>query len=480
MKKIFFKRLTIPIFLLLALYSCDQNQYNDSNWNPATTKVGGERELEMPRPPHVPKPDLEKRHALKMIVNMEVTEEVWELANGVEYTFWTFGGSVPGRFIRVREGDLVEFHLKNHPDNKFAHNIDLHAVTGPGGGASSSFTAPGHETVFSFRALNKGLYVYHCATAPVGMHIANGMYGLILVEPHDGLPPVDREYYVMQGDIYTRGKYGESGLQPFDMGKALEENADYVVFNGAVGSLTGDNALTANVGETIRLFVGNGGPNLVSSFHVIGEIFDKVNIEAGDMVSHNIQTTLIPAGGAAMIEFKVDVPGTFIIVDHSIFRAFNKGALAELVVKGEENKDIFSGKQREGIYQGEGGAIQELPEEKKKPVPALSKKEKIEAGQIVYKQVCQACHQANGQGISGAFPPLAKSDYFKEDIRNLVSPIVNGLTGTIKVNGQVYNSMMPKQTLTDAEVANVATFVMNNFDNSGGEVTADMVRKLRK
>jgi nitrite reductase (NO-forming) len=129
------------------------------------------------------------------------------------------------------------------------HNIDLHAVTGPGGGAAASFTAPGHSSVFSFKALNPGLYVYHCATAPVGMHIANGMYGLILVEPREGLPKVDREYYVMQGDFYTKGKYGEPGLQPFSMEKAILEQPDYVVFNGSVGAMTGDKAIKANVGE---------------------------------------------------------------------------------------------------------------------------------------------------------------------------------------------------------------------------------------
>ena len=206
---------------------------------------------------------------------MEILEKEGTMTDGTTYNYWTFGGSVPGSFIRTRVGDEVEFTLSNHPDNKLPHNIDLHAVTGPGGGATSSFVAPGHEKKFNFKTLNPGLYVYHCATAPVGMHIANGMYGLILVEPEGGLPVVDKEYYVMQGDFYTKGENGDPGLQPFDMQKAVDEDADYVVFNGSVGALTGDNAITAKVGETVRLYVGNGGPNLVSSFHVIGEIFDK-------------------------------------------------------------------------------------------------------------------------------------------------------------------------------------------------------------
>lgn len=177
-------------------------------------------------------------------------------------------------------------------------------------------------STFSFKALQPGLYIYHCATAPVGMHIANGMYGLILVEPKEGLPPVDKEFYVVQGDFYTKGKYGEAGLQPFDMEKAIREQPDYVVFNGSVGSIAGDNALKANVGDKVRIFIGNGGPNLVSSFHVIGEIFDEVRVEGGTLINKNVQTTLVPAGGAAIVDFKIDVPGVYNLVDHSIFQLY--------------------------------------------------------------------------------------------------------------------------------------------------------------
>ncbi|MEO6904343.1 MAG: copper-containing nitrite reductase, partial [Bacteroidia bacterium] len=327
-----------------------------------TIKVVGESIAELTSPPFVPKP-VGNREATKLIVNMEIIEKVDTMTDGVTYVYWTFGGSVPGRFIRTRVGDEIEVHLMNHPNNKLPHNIDLHAVTGPGGGAASSFVAPGHVVVFSFKALNPGLFVYHCATAPVGMHIGNGMYGLILVEPAGGLPKVDKEYYIMQGDFYTKGKTGATGLQPFDMQKAVDEQPTYVVFNGRVGSITGSKAITAKVGERVRLFVGNGGPNLVSSFHVIGEIFDNVQVEGGDLINKNVQTTLIPAGGASIVDFKCEVPGTFILVDHSIFRAFNKGALGMLKVTGDENKQLYSGKQTDGIYHPEGGTIQTMPGE---------------------------------------------------------------------------------------------------------------------
>src|SRR6516225_9196723 len=238
-------------------------------------------------PPFVP-PPIHRSYPAKVIVDLEVVEKQMQISEGVNYTFWTFGGTVPGSFIRVRQGDTVEFHLKNDPANKMAHNIDLHGVTGPGGGAASSFTAPGHESQFTFKALNEGIYVYHCATAPVGMHIANGMYGLILVEPPQGMPAVDREYYVMQGDFYTTGKYREKGTQPFDMEKAIAEQPTYVLFNGSEGSLTGDKAMTAKTNETVRIFAGNGGPNLVSSFHIIGEIFDRVQFEGGTRYQENV------------------------------------------------------------------------------------------------------------------------------------------------------------------------------------------------
>lgn len=445
--------------------------------SPQNMKTHGEETAVLTAPPQVP-PQLKRNYPSKVKVELEVREVEGPIADGVKYTFWTFGGTVPGSFIRVREGDEVEFHLKNHPDSKMPHNIDLHAVTGQGGGATSSFTPPGHESVFSFKALNPGLYVYHCATAPVGMHIANGMYGLIFVEPTGGLPKVDREYYVMQGDFYTKGKYGQAGYQPFDMEKAIKEQPDYVVFNGSVGALTGDKALTAKAGETVRLFVGNGGPNFVSSFHVIGEIFDNVHIEGGDTLNHNVQTTLIPAGGAAIVDFKVDVPGTFILVDHSIFRAFNKGALGMLKVEGPENKTIYSGRIDDRIYQPEGGAVQTMPEQAQVE-KAGSKVDRIKLGKLVFQQNCASCHQPEGQGLPHAFPPLAKSDFLNANHDRAVGVLLHGLQGKVTVNGEVYESVMPQLNLSDEDIANVLTYVLNMWGNNGGEVTPEKVLELR-
>lgn len=484
MNKFKTKALVSMIGAALALTSCAQVGEKSASTNNAKASMSATKlpiiQGVLTQAPNVP-PPITRNYAAKVVINIETQEKVMRMADGVDYMFWTFGGQVPGEFMRVREGDEIEFHLSNNPNSKMPHNIDLHAVTGAGGGAASSFTAPGHTSTFSFKALNPGLYVYHCATAPVGMHIGNGMYGLILVEPKGGLAKVDREYYVMQGDFYTKGNYGEAGLQAFDMEKAIKEQPDYVVFNGSVGALNGDKAITANVGETVRLFVGNGGPNLVSSFHVIGEIFDKVYVEGGTLKNEHVQTTLIPAGGAAIAEFKVEVPGTFIMVDHSIFRAFNKGALGMLKVNGPEDKIIYSGKQADKVYLPEGSAAQSIanpnPVEESKPI---TKNEQVALGQNIYESNCLACHQAKGEGIPNAFPPLAKSDYLNADHNRAISIILHGRSGPITVNGKNFDSVMPAVALNDAQIANVLTYVLNSFGNDGGQVTPTQVAEERK
>jgi nitrite reductase (NO-forming) len=291
--------------------------------------------------PTVP-PPVQRTGPQLVEVDLEVREIDGRLADGAGYTYWTFGGTVPGTFIRVREGDTVELTLTNAPESTATHNIDLHAVTGPGGGAEATSVDPGETKTFRFQALNPGLYVYHCATPVVPVHIAQGMYGLILVEPAEGLPEVDHEFYVMQGEIYTEAKRGDKGMQVLGFDDMLAEDPDYVVFNGAVGSLTGERAMKVNVGDTVRIYFGVGGPNLTSSFHVIGEIFDTVYPEGAlaDAI-HDVQTTLVPTGGSAVVEFTVEVPGNYILVDHSLSRLL-KGAAGILTVEGPDNPQVFT------------------------------------------------------------------------------------------------------------------------------------------
>lgn len=430
-------------------------------------------------PPPQAAPSPGRRGPATVRVDLEARELVLPLADGVQYTFWTFGGTVPGSFIRVREGDLVEFHLSNHPASLMPHNVDLHAVTGPGGGAAASFVAPGHATTFAFRAIQPGLFVYHCATAPVGMHVANGMYGLILVEPAGGLPPADREFYVMQGEFYTDTVFGEPGLRRFGMAKALRELPDYVLFNGAVGALTGERALVAHPGERIRLFLGNGGPNLTSTFHIAGEVLDRVTTGASSAPSVPVQTLSLPPGAAAVAELTVEVPGTYVLMDHALFRAFNKGALGTLRVEGAPDPRVYRGRIAEDVYLLEGAALQTLPVQPSPRDAAASPVERREAGRRVFAQTCQACHQEDGRGVPGAFPPLAGSDFLNADPRRSISAVLNGLQGPITVNGRPYSAVMPALHLSDAEIADVLTYVYSQWGNSGVTVTPALVREIR-
>lgn len=293
-------------------------------------------------PAEVPAP-IGDREPQTVKVDLEAVEVVGQLADGTTYNYFTFNGAVPGPMLRIRVGDTVELSLKNADGSVFNHSIDLHAVTGTGGGHSFTDTAPGQTTSFTFKALAPGIYVYHCATPSVPHHITNGMYGLILVEPEGGLPPVDHEYYVMQGELYTSQPFGSTGELTFDAAKMADEDPEYYVFNGASMALTQEgNVLKSSVGDTVRIFFGVGGPNKTSSFHVIGEIFDRA-YNFGSLTSPpltDVQTVTVPPGGAWMVEFKTDVPGTYILVDHALSR-LERGLAGYLIVDGEEQPDIY-------------------------------------------------------------------------------------------------------------------------------------------
>ena len=287
-------------------------------------------------------PPIKRTGPEKVRVDLETVELEARLDSNSTYTFWTFNGRVPGPFVRVRVGDHVEVHLKNNENSSMMHNVDFHAATGPGGGAGATSAAPGEEKTVTFKALNPGLFVYHCAVPPVAQHISNGMYGLILVEPEGGLAPVDHEFYVMQGEIYTEESFGTPGLLTESYDKLLNETPEYFVFNGHVASLTEHYPLKAKVGETVRLFFGVGGPNFTSSFHVIGEIFDRA-YQLGSVTSPpitDVQSISVPPGSANIVEFKLEVPGRFVLVDHALSRA-ERGLAGYLIVEGPENKDIF-------------------------------------------------------------------------------------------------------------------------------------------
>jgi len=323
-----------------------QGQFVVTPRPPAQTVV----EADISREPTDLPPPIGKREPQTVRVDLFAAEVEGRLAEGTTFGYWTFNGKVPGPFIRVRVGDTVDIHLKNSADSSMIHSVDFHAATGPGGGAAALQVDPGKEKSMTWKALVPGLYVYNCATPMVSEHIANGMYGMILVEPEGGLPPVDHEFYVMQGEIYTDMPFGQRGSAEFSVEKLLNERPEYFVFNGSVGALTRLHPLHAKVGDTVRIFFGVGGPNFTSSFHVIGEIFDKVYLLGGVLSPplQGIQTTTVAPGGAVITEFKLDVPGNYTLVDHALARA-ERGLLGILSVEGAPNPDIYNGQVMPGM-----------------------------------------------------------------------------------------------------------------------------------
>ena len=298
-------------------------------------------------------PPIGDRDPMTFRVDMTAVEVNGELADGTTFRYMTFDGQVPGPMLRMRVGDTMELHIHNEIESLLPHSIDLHAVTGPGGGAVYTQTFAGEETMFTFQALQPGLYVYHCATPSIGHHISSGMYGLILVEPEGGLPAVSHEFYVMQGEIYTQQPFGTQGHLTFSHEAMLDEDPEYYVFNGAAGALTLDEyAMRVNVGDTVRIYFGVGGPNAISSIHLIGEIFDRVYDQASltSAPLTDVQTTLVPPGGATVLEFTMDVPGRYILVDHALSR-LERGLAGYLYAEGAENPAIFSG---EGLPEDSG------------------------------------------------------------------------------------------------------------------------------
>jgi nitrite reductase (NO-forming) len=277
----------------------------------------------------------------RVVVELETVELDGWIDGETTFRFWTFNGTVPGPMVRVREGDTVEVRLKNNDDSVHPHNIDLHAVIGPGGGGKATTVSPGEEAAFEFKALYPGVYIYHCAVPHIPTHVGHGMYGLIVVEPEAGLPPVDKEFYVVQGDFYTDLRPNRGGHAQWDGEAQFNERPTYVNFNGQFHGLTGENGDAVRSRRSDPALRRQRWSNLVSSFHMIGGVIDVLHREGQAEETHNVETTLIPAGGSSWMEFNMDVPGDYVLVDHSLGRALDKGALAVITVDGPENPEIF-------------------------------------------------------------------------------------------------------------------------------------------
>ncbi|WP_059053299.1 multicopper oxidase domain-containing protein [Paenibacillus senegalimassiliensis] len=256
------------------------------------------------------------------VVRIEMTAQRTdiEISQDVIYNAWTFNGIVPGPVLRVKQGDLLQFTLVNM-DPEMPHSMDFHAVHAA---PSRKFIEimPDEQGTFEYSADTPGVFMYHCGASPVLLHVANGMYGTIIVEPEDGYETdheIDQTYTLVQSEWYA-----ENDLDDFQHG-----DPEYVVFNGDDFSLK-EKPLLAKVGDKVRLYVMNAGPNHVSSFHVVGTTFDRVYLDGNPQnVLYGMQTVLIPAGGGAVVEFTVTEAGDYPVLTHQLNDAF-KGAIAIL------------------------------------------------------------------------------------------------------------------------------------------------------
>ena len=313
---------------------------------PSGPQIGPEAPLTVPsiiKDPTAIPPPVDRNYSTTVNIYLHAEEETAEIEPGSSFTYWTYNGTVPGPFFRVRVNDTVVVHFYNDPNSTMNHSVDFHAATGPGGGGQVTQTLPGHWSNFSFLAMVPGLFVYHCATPNIPTHLAMGMYGLLLVEPPQGLPKVDHEFYLMEGEFYTIWPIHTPGNQLFNGTALLNEQPTYVTFNGAYDGLTGTRSLNVAVNDTVRLFVGDGGPNVISSFHMIGAMFDTVyaNGDVTDPPLHGLQTVLIAPGSSATLDFMTMYPAKYSLVDHALVNAIDKGALAILNVTGWANSSVF-------------------------------------------------------------------------------------------------------------------------------------------
>ncbi|WP_254547006.1 copper-containing nitrite reductase [Halomarina pelagica] len=333
-----------------ALAGCSTERPSDLSVTetPAEKGISPAKSVDVKRvaadPRDLPKPITRTSPAV-VKAEFETREMVAEVEPGVTFQYMTFDGRIPGPMIRTRVGDTVDLTIRNHPDNTMPHNVDFHACRGPGGGAGATTVAPGEEKRLRFKVTYPGAFIYHCAVANLDYHISSGMFGLILVEPEEGLPEVDHEFYLGQHELYTKGKAGEKGHHEFDYASMAAETPTYVLINGEKYAITPDKyaEMTVKTGETVRVFFVVGGPNLPSNFHAIGSVWDEV-YQQGALASdpqRYVQTTPVLPRSATVVTSTFPVPGDYKLVDHALSRVARKGALAVIRAEGEEAPELF-------------------------------------------------------------------------------------------------------------------------------------------
>jgi nitrite reductase (NO-forming) len=268
--------------------------------------------------------------------------------------------------VRVRQGDTVEFTMENPEGNAMPHNVDFHAIYGTGGGSIATTANPGADNKMKFQARYPGAFIYHCAVPNLDYHISAGMFGMIVVEPQDGLVDVDHEFYFGQHELYTKKDTGAEGHHAFDMAAMAAEDPTYVLLNGEKYAYAAANAgpLEVDKGDSVRVFLVDGGPNVSSNFHPIGNVWSRAYRDGGlpddesleAYADKNIQTMKVPPGSCMIGEMETPVPERIKLVDHALSRVVRKGLLAEIDVVGDEAEDIydpdFDGSSHEGPVYG--------------------------------------------------------------------------------------------------------------------------------
>lgn len=296
-------------------------------------------------PANVPGP-IDRDHAKHHEIELIAREIEGKLDSGSTFVFMTWGGQVPGPMLRVRQDDTVDLTVTNPATNQMLHNVDLHAVYGPGGGSEATYVSPGQSKTIHFTCRYPGAFIYHCAVPNMDEHISRGMFGMIVVEPHQGLPVVDREFYLGQHELYTKQPFGTPGQLDFDFKSMNRVQPNYVLFNGAVNGFTGGRLgrMQAEVGETVRMFMVSGGPNLLSSFHPVGNVWARCWPQGAlaNAPQHYVQTQPVSPGSCFVGDLELPVPGRISFVDHAMTRVEEKGLLAELEVQGADNPGLFS------------------------------------------------------------------------------------------------------------------------------------------
>jgi nitrite reductase (NO-forming) len=264
-------------------------------------------------------------------VNLMLKDVTVQIAPGVEYAAWAWAGGAPGPVIHVRQGQMVRITLTN--SGAIPHSVDFHAArVAP----DKAFTdvMPGKSVSYTFRANDPGVFMYHCGTKPVLMHIANGMYGAIVVEPPAGtLPKADKEYVLVASEWYLDSDGLKKPAQ-FNMDKAHARQPDWMTFNGYAGQYV-KHPLTAKPGETVRFWVVDAGPSIDTDFHIVGTLLDRAWVSSGltNEPLENVQTVAVPAGGGGVFDVKIDTPGLYPFVSHA-FAAVDQGQVGLLNVGG--------------------------------------------------------------------------------------------------------------------------------------------------